>query len=85
MLSKDKLFDINEFIRKNNTNKLFEVSDMLVDISSDLVKNTQQKSIINKFLMKNGYKNVAEVERSIYNMFQEVVKCPDVVEVAQAT
>jgi hypothetical protein len=85
MLSKDKLFDINEFIRKNNSNKLFEVSDVFVDISSDLVKSTQQQSIVNKFLMKNGYKNVAEVEKSIYNMFQEVIKCADVVEAAQVS
>jgi len=83
MISKDKLFDINEFVCKNNCNQLAEVSESFFYLTSDLVKNTKQQSIINKFIMRNGYKNICDIEKSIYNMFQEVINCCEVVEVTE--
>lgn len=75
MLSKDKLFDINEFVFENGHNKLWEVSDKLINILSDLASDDARKSLMNKFFVKNGYKNVCDLEKSIYNMVQDVLNC----------
>ena len=80
MLSKDKLFEIHEFVLDNGNRKLWEVSNKLIELISDLATSENQKSLINKFVAKNGYKNVFDIERSIYNMLTDVINCCQVTE-----
>jgi hypothetical protein len=82
-LSVDKSFEINEFVLDNGNLKLWQVSNKLIELISDLATSENQKSLINKFVAKNGFKNVFDIERSIYNMLTDVIKCVQVVEEAE--
>lgn len=78
MLNKDQVFSINDFINDNAIDKLWKVSEKLIDISSSLVENDQQKHILNKFIVKNGDRRVFELEKSIYNLFNEIINVKEI-------
>jgi hypothetical protein len=73
MLSKDQAFTINEFVYTNSNQELWEVSDKFTEIISEFVKNSQQKEILNKFLIKNGTRYVCKIEKAIYELIQKII------------
>lgn len=73
MLSKDQAFAIHEFITYNSHKELWEVSEELIKITSELIRNDQQKQILNKFLIKNSTSYVSKTEKYIYKMIQDIL------------
>lgn len=83
MLNKDQVFAINDFVNDNSCSKLWQVSEKLIQITSEVTSNNAQKDFLNKFILKNATRKIAELESSIYSLFKDLLIIKDVQLVAQ--
>lgn len=73
-LTKDQLFDINEFIYQNGHESLWRVGDKLEKILSEISTRSDKQGKINKFLSKHGIRTVHAMRDSIFNLSKELVQ-----------
>lgn len=77
-LTKDQLFDINEFIYQNGHESLWRVGDKLEKILSEISARSDKQSKINKFLSKHGIRTVHAVRDSIFNLSKELAQVEEI-------
>jgi len=78
MLNKDQIFAINDFINDNSCSNLWQVSEKLIQITSEVTSNNAQKDFLNKFILENAPTKIDELENSIYFLFKNLLTIKDV-------
>jgi len=78
MLNKDQIFAINDFINDNSCSNLWQVSEKLIQITSEVTSNNAQKDFLNKFILENAPTKIYELENSIYFLFKNLLTIKDV-------
>lgn len=72
MINKDQAFEIHYFINQYAQSKLWRINEHLTTIVENFLTTEEQKQIYNTFLVKNGDRRVSDLEKSIYNMLEQV-------------
>jgi hypothetical protein len=85
MLNKDQVFAINDFVNDNSCCKLWQVSEKLIQMTSEVVNNDAQKEFLNKFILKNATQKITELENSIYSLFKELLTIKEIATVNESS
>lgn len=73
-LTKDQLFDINEFIYRNAHESLWRVGDKLEKVLGEIAICPDKDKKIGKFLSKHGTKTVHALNDPIFTLVKELLK-----------
>lgn len=84
ILTKDQLFDINEFIYQNGHESLWRVGDKLEKVLGEIAICPEKDKKINKFLSKHGAKTVHALNDSIFTLVKDLLKKEEIVELQPA-
>lgn len=82
ILTKDQLFDINEFIYQNGHESLWRVGDKLEKVLGEIAICPEKDKKISKFLSKHGAKTVHTLNDRIFNLVKELITIESLVEEA---
>lgn len=84
ILTKDQLFDINEFIYQNGHESLWRVGDKLEKVLGEIAICPEKDKKISKFLSKHGTKTVHAMNDHIFNFVKELIKPEESAELVSA-
>lgn len=80
-LTKDQLFDINEFIYQNGHESLWRVGDKLEKILGEIAICPDKDKKINKFLSKYGTRTVYALNELIFSFVKDLLQTEKIEEI----